>query len=44
MSALRERMGFTQDDYNDWLKKTNRQHNMSNLIIFTNLAANKGKD
>lgn len=42
MPELRKKMGFTQTDYNDWLKKTNRQHNLSNLIVFTNLATTKG--
>jgi hypothetical protein len=37
---LREKFGFIQPDYLEWLKKKNRQHNKSNLFHFANVVQN----
>jgi hypothetical protein len=34
---LRQRLGFTQRDYLEWLKKKNRQHSKSNIFHFANI-------
>jgi hypothetical protein len=33
-AELEKRVGFGEKDYKDWLQKKNRQHNMTNVILF----------
>jgi hypothetical protein len=33
-AELEKRVGFGEKEYKEWLQKKNRQHNMTNVILF----------
>jgi hypothetical protein len=44
MPELEKIVGFNQQDYLQWLKDRNRQHNISNMIHFTNWKAKRDRE
>ena len=43
-AELEKRVGFGENDYKEWLKKRNRNHNMTNVILFFDWFDKQGKD
>lgn len=43
MAEVERVVGFSQQDYMQWLKDRNRQHNISNMVHFTNWKAERDR-